>query len=279
MIAVLLILSSCSPNNSKNQKIIEDNKGALFIIGGGSRPDDLVNRMIDEADLRTGGYVVILPMSSEMPDSAIIWSAEQFHRNGIERVTGFNFLPDTPPPAQWIDSLKNASLIYISGGDQNRFMSIINGNAIEEAINEAYNQGAMIAGTSAGAAVMSHMMITGNELRNKDYNATFRSIEAENLEMDRGLGFIKTAVIDQHFIWRSRHNRLFTTIIEYPQLKGIGIDESTAILVRGDTAEVVGESQVMVFSNPENSYREKNHKLGANKLVIDIYLPGEKFTF
>ncbi|MFN3555017.1 MAG: cyanophycinase [Bacteroidales bacterium] len=254
-------------------------KGGLFIIGGGERPDALVMRMIEEAGVQNEGYVIILPMASELPDSAIIWSSEQFIAHGVKDVFGFNFQPDADIPPQWIDSLRRASLIYMSGGDQNKFMAIVKGNAIEEAIWDAYKSGAIIAGTSAGAAVMSYKMITGNELRNPDYRSTFRTIEAENMELDFGLGFLETAVIDQHFIWRSRHNRLFTLIMEYPQFKGIGIDESTAILVRGNQAEVVGISQVMVFSNPDNSYRQKNHKLGASNLVVDIYLPGEKFTF
>ncbi len=253
-------------------------KGSLFIIGGGSRPAEMVNRMIDEAGLREGGYAIILPMSSSTPDSAIIWASEQFLDNDMERITGFNFLPGGDIPQHWIDSLKNASLIYISGGDQNRFMSIAGGTAIEEAIHHAWKNGAMIAGTSAGAAVMSEKMITGDELRYPEYSATFRTIESENLEIGRGLGFITTAIIDQHFIWRSRHNRLFTAVIEHPDMLGIGIDESTAILVRGNTAEVVGVAQVMVFRNPDASFSEKNGKMGARNLVVDIYLEGEKFS-
>ena len=277
IISILFVFQACATGDSSQAK--DSPKGSLFIIGGGSRPDPLVNRMIDEAGLRESGYAVILPMSSELSDSAIIWSSEQFIRNGINNVTGFNFLHDTPPNPVWVDSLKNASLIYISGGDQNRFMSIVADNAIEQAIRQAYNSGAMIAGTSAGAAVMSKLMITGDELRYKDYTETFRTIESENLELGRGLGLIETAIIDQHFIWRSRHNRLFTAIIENPGVKGIGIDESTAILVRDNEAEVVGVAQVMVFSNPDRSYREYENKLGASNLRIDIFLPGDKFTF
>ncbi|TVQ92277.1 MAG: cyanophycinase [Bacteroidetes bacterium] len=278
LIIVIIFLFSCEQPVEQSAINTHETEGCLFIIGGGSRPDHLVNRMIDEAGLRNGGYVVILPMSSAVPDSAIIWASEQFLKNGIENIAGFNFLPDETPPANWIDSLKNASLIYISGGDQNRFMSIAGENEIEHAIWTAYNAGAMIAGTSAGAAVMSEKMITGDELRYPDYSATFRTIESENMEIARGLGLINTAIIDQHFVWRSRHNRLFTAVIEYPELIGIGIDESTAIFVKQGIAEVVGNSQVMVFSNPKKSHIKKNNKLGARNLNVDIYLPGETFS-
>lgn len=252
--------------------------GKLFIIGGGPRPELLVQRMIQEAGLHEQGYVIILPMASEELDSAICWSSEQFVKQGITQVSGFNFLyGQTPDPAQ-IDSLRHASLIYISGGDQNTFMRIVADTEIEAAIHEAFANGAMIAGTSAGAAVMSKVMITGNELLQPDYRATFRTIEARNIETGKGLGLITSAIIDQHFLWRSRHNRLLTAVIEYPQLKGIGIDESTAILVSGNSAEVVGISQVIVFENPDNSYRELQGKLGAYKLQISLYLPGDKFS-
>lgn len=269
-----LVFSGCNATHQDKQ---DKDKGGLFIIGGGSRPATLVDRMIEESGLREEGYAVVLPMSSSMPDSAIIWSSEQFIEAGITTITGFNFLPGETPNPTKIDSLKNAALIYISGGDQNRFMSIVAGTEIEQAIHAAWENGALIAGTSAGAAVMSRQMITGNELRYPEYSATFRTIESENLELATGLGFLQSAIVDQHFIWRSRHNRLLTAIIENPELQGIGIDESTAILVRGNQAEVVGEAQVMVFTNPDHSFFEKNHKLGARNLKIDIYLSGEKF--
>ncbi len=271
----ILALSACSgpADVSKN----DTPKGSLFIIGGGSRPAEMVARMVDESGLRQGGYAVILPMASSLPDSAIIWSGEQFFVQGINDVTGFNFLPSEAPRQEWVDSLENASLIYISGGDQSRFMEIVHNNPIMEAIHKAYQNGAMIAGTSAGAAVMSEKMITGNELRHPEYRPTFPIIESENLELAEGLGLLKTAIIDQHFVWRSRHNRLITAILEYPELPGIGIDESTAILVRGNKAEVVGDAQVLVFRNQTGVTNYHDDKLGGHNIRLDVLLPGEKF--
>ncbi len=277
LILLLGALAACQPSVQKMGTPVL-NEGSLFIIGGGSRPESMVKRMISESGTDTSGYIVILPMSSAEPDSAIIWSGEQFRLQGVTRVFGFNFLPGETPPSHWLDSLERASLIYISGGNQSRFMEIVGDGPIRDAIFKAYKNGAMIAGTSAGAAVMSEKMITGNELRNPDYNATFRTIESENIETLPGLGLIQTALIDQHFVWRSRHNRLISGVIEFPDLLGIGIDESTAILVRGDTAEVVGVSQVLVFSNPGRSRKDFEYKLGAEKLNLDVYLPGDRFA-
>ncbi len=275
-------LSACRPAVDHNGQVAPHlepvvAEGSLFIIGGGSRPAHMVERMVEEAGLRNGGYVVILPMASAEPDSAIIWSGEQFFLQGIDQVAGFNFKPGEEPSEERLDSLKNSSLIYISGGSQGRFMDIVLNTPIHEAILEAYKEGAMIAGTSAGAAVMSEKMITGDELRHPEYRPTYAVIEAENMELADGLGLIKTAIIDQHFVWRSRHNRLITGILEHPQLPGIGIDESTAILVRGNTAEVVGDSQVLMYRNQHGSVNTHEYKLGGFDLRLDVFLPGDIF--
>jgi cyanophycinase len=277
LIVALFFLTACQTGPAEEQQPGITAEGSLFIIGGGSRPDAMVQRMITEAGVDREGYVVILPMSSSEPDSAIIWSGAQFLKQGLANVIGFNFPAGEEPKEIWIDSLRNARLIYISGGDQNRFMTIVKDTPIMEAILKAYENGAMIAGTSAGAAVMSEKMITGNELKYPDYQSTFRTIEAENIELAQGLGLINTAIIDQHFVWRSRHNRLLTAVIEHPALVGIGIDESTAILVKGDSAEVVGVSQVIVYRNPNQSTRNLGGKLGAEALEVDVLLPGDKF--
>lgn len=252
-------------------------KGKLFIIGGGSRPDTMIERLIGESGLRDGGYVFILPMASEEADSAIIWSGGQFLKKGVTNVSGFNFKAGVVPEKKYLDSLENASLIYISGGDQARFMKAVTGSPVFNSIHNAFEKGAVIAGTSAGAAVMSNKMITGNELRYPEYHETFRRIESQNIEFAEGLGLIKNAIIDQHFVARSRHNRLLTAVLENPKLPGIGIDEATAVLVKGNEAEVIGNSQVIVFRNKGKGTNIMSNKMGSRKIILDIYLPGEKF--
>lgn len=255
----------------------EAQSGKLIIIGGGSRPDALVERIIQESGLRTGGYCVILPMSSEDPDSSVYYASQQFLKKGITKLRGFNFKKDQPIKTEWLDSIRKANLIYITGGDQTRFMNIVAGTDIEKAIHDAYKNGCVISGTSAGAAVMSKQMITGNELKHKEYSSTFQTIEPDNIEIKTGLGLLPTAIIDQHFLIRSRHNRLITAVIEHPEMTCIGIDEATAILVNGKDVEVLGASQVLVYKNPGKSKVMRNQKLGARKISVDVYLPGDKF--
>lgn len=256
----------------------KSSKGKLFIIGGGSRPDAMVDRIIKEAGLLQGGYGVILPMSSEEPDSSIWYANQQFIKKGINTVYGVNFRKGQTYSSAKLDSVRNAKLIYITGGDQVRFMDVVQGTEIARAIHDAFDKGALVGGTSAGAAVMSKIMITGNELKHTGYQSTFRNIEANNIETKEGLGFIQNAIIDQHFVRRSRYNRLISAVIEYPNVKGIGIDEATAILVTGNVAEVVGASQVIVFENPKRSKVVKDGKLSAKGIIMNVYLDGETFS-
>ncbi len=257
----------------------QNSKGKLFIIGGGSRPDFLVDRMIKEAGLKSGETVAIFPHASEEQDSSFYYAKQQFEKRNLKALD-CAFKKDEKLSPSKLDSLKTAKLIYIGGGDQVRFMEIINSNPeVKNLLKSAYQNGKMIAGTSAGAAVMSEVMITGNQLKYKDYENTFDNIEIKNVETKQGLGFIKTAVIDQHFVVRSRYNRLLSLIIENPTYKGIGIDEGTAILVKNGAAEVVGRAQVIVFKNPKQSKKLNGDKLGAQGITLDIYLNGEKFKF
>ena len=252
-------------------------KGKLVIIGGGSRPSEMIDRIIKESEIDKSGYGIILPMSSAEPDSAIYYSGKQFIEKGLKNIFGLNFVKDEVLNKAKVDSIRNAKMIYISGGDQNRFMDIVAGTPIEKAIHESYANGNLIAGTSAGAAVMSKMMITGSELKHTDYASTFRNIDADNIEIKTGLGFLTHVIIDQHFIKRSRYNRLISAVIEHPEMLGIGIDEATAILVNGNNAEIIGESQVIVLKNPTDSKNVQGDKLGAHDLQLSIYLPGETF--
>jgi cyanophycinase len=253
-------------------------QGKLFIIGGGARPAELINTMIDEAGLRAGGYAVVLPMSTMYTEEAMASGKKQFTDNGIQSATAFNFEKGQVPNPIHLDSIRNAKLIYISGGDQNKFMAVVAGSEIEKAIWACFNKGGMIAGTSAGAAVMSKKMITGNELNYSDEEGGFKVIEKQNVELADGLGFINKAIIDQHFVKRSRYNRLLTLSIENPDLKCIGIDESTAIVVSGNKVKVVGASQVLVFDAGGKKAKLQGEKLGQKDIKLSIYLAGDEFS-
>lgn len=252
-------------------------QGKLFIIGGGDRPNSLTQRMFDEAGITKSDYVVILPMASSEPDSAVIFSSDQYEAMGYKRGVGFD--SNSLKRSSALDSLSKAKLIFISGGDQARFMKEVLNTPIETAIKKAFAKGGMIAGTSAGAAVMSKKMITGNELKQPESDSPFKTIEAGNVEVTQGLGLLDEGIIvDQHFVKRKRLNRLISVLLENPKKICIGIDESTALLVKKNKAEVVGSSQILVLRNKNKVIKTESGLLGAEKIQLDVFLPGQKFN-
>jgi cyanophycinase len=118
-------------------------------------------------------------------------------------------------------------------------------------------------------------MITGNEFKHPVYTGDFPTIEANNIELKPGLGLLSDIIIDQHFVKRQRMNRLITVSLENPGKTCIGIDESTALLVRPGSAEVVGESQVILIRHREADTRIVNGLLGGRNMELSVYLPGD----
>lgn len=265
-----ILLVSCA-DNSKSVH------GTLFIIGGGDKTDEMMSELVDLSGIKENGYMYVLPMASSVPDSSLMWASEDFMKAGVLKVPGYVFRKSEIPPGPQLDSLRNAKLIFISGGDQSRFMSVVNSTPIMDAIREAYENGSVIAGTSAGAAVMSRKMITGNQKKHPDTDTGFTTIEAENIEIAEGLGLLENAIIDQHFIRRQRLNRLVAASIENPEELCVGIDESTAIVVNGKIARVTGTGQVITIRNSNSIKKVINGLLGTENLQVSVYLPGETF--
>lgn len=254
-------------------------KGNLFIIGGGNRSDKLMNQLLKVSNLQKKDYIVVLPMSSQEPDSAYIYFKKQVEKLTPNPIVMLNFNKQTATNKVLVDSLQKAKLIFISGGDQSRFMNVVNQTPVYDAIHKAYQNGTTVAGTSAGAAVMCENMITGNQKLEKKYTETFDNIRYDNLETAQGLGLIKNVIIDQHFLRRSRYNRLLSALVEFPTHIGIGIDESTAIIVRNKEIEVVGESEVIVVKNPKAITKvPKNNTVGIESLEMGVFYEGQKYN-
>jgi cyanophycinase len=252
-------------------------KGSLFIIGGGDRSNALVTELIKTAGMSSSDYIVVLPMASGVPVESVESISKQISELCNNAVKSFNFNKNQADNNQvWIDSVRHAKLIYVTGGDQNRFMNVVRGTALYTALHDAYNSGATISGTSAGAAIMSEIMITGDEADKKD-DGKFTVIKNDNVVTAQGMGFINKAIIDQHFVKRSRYNRLLSVLADHPEKIVIGIDESTAIIVKGKDAKVVGESQVIVISKPDDVKTQDNKKVRFKKAKLSILTAGDNF--
>ena len=139
-------------------------------------------------------------------------------------------------------------------------MAVLQDAELFNALHDKYKNNTVFAGTSAGTAIMSQKMITGE--------GEINIIDGSKVETKPGLGLLPGVIVDQHFIKRQRQNRLIGLILQNPELLGIGIDENTAIMVEQNRfLEVLGESQVMIFE------AKKQH----NEMKLLLLTKGEKF--
>ena len=249
-------------------------KGTLFIIGGGTAGDTLQHNILKEANWQKHDGIVVVTLASSIAEESFEYNNDAFKKFTGKECTHFDSA--SIHDAKKIDALKKAKIIYLGGGAQDRFMHLIENTQIGKIISEAYRKGALIAGTSAGAAVMSKMMITGNGLIDTAYASTFKMMKKGNLEITTGLGLLDSVIIDQHFVVRSRYNRLLSAQFEFPSYQCIGIDESTAIIIKNNVARVTGEGQVLLFNNARLNHITHTNSFNGSA-SISIFSAGNTF--
>ena len=241
VVGFLLVGMALVPSIAQNNP-----KGNLIIIGGGDRGPDVMNPFIQLA----GGEkskIVFFPMASEYGDSYAGERIADMKKYGAGTVLHLNINKQQANSDSVLALLDGVTGVYFGGGDQAKLTGVLKGTRTEKRLHELYMSGAVLGGTSAGAAVMSAIMLTGDE-RRPTRDSSWNKIEAENVITIDGFGFIDDAIVDQHFLIRRRTNRLISVILEHPTKVGVGIDEATAIWVKPDhTFEVLGKSTVLVY--------------------------------
>lgn len=213
-------------------------KGSLVIVGGGGMPDSVREKFIELAGGKVKAKIVVIPTASEDADAgpaALDEFLEPWRKHGAAAPTLVHTRSrdqaDDPAFSRPIDE---ATGVWFSGGDQSRITAAYLGTKVEQAFRRVLERGGVIGGTSAGAAVMSKVMITGG---------------GEKATVGTGLGYLPGAVCDQHALARSRVNRLLGVLDDHPGLTGIAVDEGTALVVRPEGWQVLGRSYV-VFCRP-----------------------------
>lgn len=216
--------------------------GPLVLIGGACTPHgEALARFVALADARGGagaGEIIGLTSASADPErSAALWR-DDFRVAGARGV-------DIPIVRTRRDA-ENAALaerilrsraVFLGGGDQVQLISVLSGTKVGCAIREAWMQGATVCGTSAGAAALTELTLAGGEIDEEGVLV--------EMYIGPGLGLLGyRALIDTHFGARRRLHRLVVAIANNPELLGLGIDEDTALVVTGHTAEVVGAGGV-----------------------------------
>lgn len=206
----------------------------MLVIGGGPPVREIHRRGIE---LAGGGLsnVVIIPHASRDPRAGEK-SAELWQSAGAGRVEVLTDLGANQTRA----SLRAATLIWFCGGSQVRLMRTLTEAGLLGEFHDLHERGTVIGGTSAGAAVLSQQMIAGPAGPRGTPAARVACLEIR-------LGLWPDVIVDQHFAQRRRGDRLRRLVLENPEFVGIGVDESTAVIVRDRMLEVVGKGQVHVF--------------------------------
>lgn len=241
---IIRILFTCLLIGATN--VAAQPQGHLVIIGGGSRTEKIMTKFVELSGGKSA-KIVVFPMASGVPDESGPEHAQEIKEHGAGEAFSLKLTRRQAEMDSALQLLNGVTGVFFTGGDQSRLTAALKGTKVETWLHQFYQRGGVLAGTSAGAAVMSQIMITGDQ-RRPVADSSFNTIEAENIITSAGFGFIGDAIVDQHFVRRRRHNRLISLVLENPKLLGIGIDESTAIWVKPDhTFEVLGESAVLVY--------------------------------
>jgi len=184
--------------------------------------------------------IALLPTASSAPDEMIAMYREVLRRLGALTVT-----PVAPRHRLECDDpallapLEEATGIFMTGGNQLKLAQVVTGTPVAQAILTAYARGCVVAGTSAGASIVSsHMISMGDEGVTPRHRTS---------QLSAGLGLLPDVVVDQHFGQRGRYGRLLSLVAQSPSLLGMGIDEDTAALVTdGHWLEVLGSGGVYI---------------------------------
>lgn len=218
-------------------------RGTLIPIGGKLSDDHILERFIGLAGGRSA-RIAIIPTASSEPDLGT-WYERALARLGIERAKAIPLDERCDcDDADWLEELGQATGIFITGGDQLRLTSIVGGTPAHAMIRRRFAEGVTVAGTSAGAAIMSRFMIARGDEGS--------SPRAGMVTMAAGFGLVDGIIIDQHFRERDRLGRLLTAIAYAPENLGLGVDENTAAVISPDgVIEVMGAGAVTVVDASE----------------------------
>ena len=252
--------------------------GALIAIGGAEDKLDkraILREVVEEA----GGHsasLLVLATASELPETGPRYR-ELFRSLGARRVEVLKIATREDALAvdeEALELLDGATGIFITGGSQLRLASSLGGTQFAEEIRRRHTAGLVVAGTSAGASLLSeHMIAMG------DGGSTPRR---RLVHLAKGLGLAPNMIIDQHFRRRDRLGRLLTALSYNPEPLGVGIDEDTAAIIEGDVLRVVGSGAVTIVDASgmtfTNSYATtRGQAVAMLGLKLDVLTAGCRY--
>jgi len=224
--------------------------GTLLIAGGGEMPPIVNQRFWELAGGKKGRLVIIPAYEASRADTRRLraeWRGWRFASMRVLQASTREHADDS----RFAEPLRNATAVWFSGGEQSWLANLYAGTETERRLQELLDRGGIIGGTSAGAAIMTKVMIEEGQTEPK---------------LRRGMDLLKDSVVDQHFFYRNRMQRLARTLKKERKLIGFGVDEGTALVVQVSSGRigVLGKSYVMACI-PE---------LDSDALRLEVLKPG-----
>jgi cyanophycinase len=237
--SILFIVSLNSLYGQQTNNInIGPKNGTLFIGGGSISSDSLIKTFIKLAGGNDAAIVVIPTADVGEKYDKNVGAAGRMRKLGATNVsilhTSNRAIANTD---SFVQPLMNASAVWFGGGRQWRLVDAYANTKTEKMLWNILERNGVIGGSSAGATIQGSYLVRGDT---KDNQIMMGDHEV-------GFGFMKNVAIDQHVLARNRQFDMFEILRKRPELLGIGIDENTAIIVRGNQFEVIGESYVIVY--------------------------------
>jgi cyanophycinase len=255
----------------------EDRRGTLIIIGGHEEREPSSKRAIlKEVAARVGGgKLVLATVASHHPQGYFEEYQKAFRDLEVGELVEL-YVEDRSEASdcEKLRVLDDAAGVFFSGGDQLRITSQIGDSAIEEKVRRLFERGGVIAGTSAGASVMSETMLVKGTSQ--------ETHRIGDLHMAPGLGLIRDVIIDQHFAERGRFGRLIGAVAHNPRVLGIGVDENTAAVVEGGNLTVLGSGAVYIVDGSRVSYSNlaearSDVTLSMHNMTVHVLADGDRF--
>jgi len=255
-------------HHSSDKTVVGPQNGTLLIVGGAGG-SSMFEKFIELAGGKDAPLVFITTASAELDEVGREERGNSLRRLGATNVTVLHTTDrEVANSDSFVEPLLNAKGVWFGGGRQWHLVDSYKGTRVESLLWQVLERGGVIAGSSAGATIQGSYLARGDTKNNQIMTG----------DHEEGFGYLKNVAIDQHHLARNRHFDMFSILDKYPHLLGIGIDENTAIIVRGDTFSVMGDGYVAIYDGTFwSSEGTSLKKLPDKKSLFYFLKPGNRY--
>jgi len=257
---------------------MRSSKTILMAIGGGEMREagQILEEITRYLEKKSDPRVAVMTVATNDPEAAARKYTGLFRTLKAKHVDVVDVsVREDSFDEKSLKKIEAADAIFFTGGDQLNITSLLGGSPLHELIQKRSSDGdVLIAGTSAGAAMMSSSMIISGE---SDAAPTVSGVE-----IAPGMNMVPDTVIDSHFSERGRHGRLLTAVAHSPQVLGLGIDERTAMVVRNGEFSVIGQGAVTVVDGSQMEYSDLPYRKNSEAIGmfgVDIHVLPNGYSY